>query len=85
MEDDAFFWHTSWFGLLDDAGAYSPVAGEISSEQFGRTVSHNLMKGSSGWKTDLKTLYFSVPSRPGKLTLYCLGFPVAEVEAPEPE
>ncbi len=85
MEETSFFWHTSWFGLLDGSGAFSPVAGEMHSDHFGRATSHNLFKGDSGWKTDSKTLYFAVPPRQETLKLYCLGSPVADVTAPAPD
>jgi hypothetical protein len=82
FEKDHFFWHTTWFGLKDEWGAFVPTAGEYSSDMLYTSISHNALKGQSGLKVKDATLYFAVSSKAKKFQLYCFGKPVAEISVP---
>ncbi|MBU0514982.1 MAG: hypothetical protein KJ621_09440 [Proteobacteria bacterium] len=80
MSPTHFFWFSRWIGLIDAAGTYLAPVGERFMGKLTLNVSHNLSKGSAGWRSTTATFYFAVPKNFKQFKLTYCNRPVASGE-----
>ncbi len=80
MSPTHFFWYSRWIGLIDASGTYLAPVGERFMGKLTLNVSHNLSKGSAGWRSTTATFYFAVPKNFKKFKLTYCNRPVASGE-----